>query len=112
MLARVAVALTAVLLAFLGAAFVVAGVDIADTPTCKDVNAGLEQPRDGECYDGSTARRAGQTGLSIAAGVVGILALIPGLAYAIRRRWLLAFGVMVGMAVALAVLYALLGRIG
>jgi hypothetical protein len=112
LLARIAVALAAVLIAFLGAAFVVAGVDINDTPTCKDVNAGLEQPRNGECYDGSTARRAGQTGLSVLAGVIGILALIPGLAYAIRRRWLLAFGVMVGLAVGLAALYALLGRIG
>ncbi len=112
MWARVGVGLAALLIAFLGVAFVVAGVDIAQTPTCKDVNAGLAQPRDGDCFDGSKVRRAGQTGLSIAAGIVGILALIPGLMYAFRRRWLFAFGAMVMIAVALALLYGIAGRIG
>ena len=111
MLARIAVGLAALIVAFLGVAFVVAGTEINDTPTCKDVNAGIEQPREGECYDGSTARRALQTGLSIGAGAVGILALIPGLAYAIRRRWLFAFGAMVGVAVLLAIVYAIAGRV-
>jgi hypothetical protein len=111
MIARIAVALAALVIAFLGVAFVIAGTEIADTPTCKDVNAGIEQPREGECFDGSTARRALQTGLSIGAGIVGILALIPGLAYAFTRRWLFAFGAMVGLAVTLAILYAIAGRI-
>ncbi len=39
MWARVGVGLAALLIAFLGVAFVVAGADIAQTPTCKDVNA-------------------------------------------------------------------------
>ena len=106
------------LLALLGAAFVVAASDISDTPLCKDVNAAIEADpgsnlaNSDECYDGSTARRTGQAVLSGAAGIVAILALIPGLAYAIGRRWILAFGAMVAIAVMLAILYALLGRVG
>jgi hypothetical protein len=101
-----------VALALLGIAFVVAASDIAKTPTCKAVNAGEEEPLDGECFDGSTARRAGQAILSGAAGAVAILALIPGLAYAFTRRWIVAWGVLAALAVLLAVLYALLGRVG
>lgn len=112
MWARVGAGLAAVLIAFLGVAFVVAGFDIAQTPTCKDVNAGIAQPRDGDCFNGGAIRRAGQTALSVAAGIVGILALIPGLVYAFRRRWLFAFGTMVAIAVALALLYGVAGRIG
>lgn len=109
---RVAVGLAAVLIAFLGVAFVVAGVDVAQTPTCKDVNAGIAQPRDGECYDHAPVRRGGQAALSVAAGAIAILALIPGLMYAFRRRWLFGFGAMVMIAVALALLYGIAGRIG
>ena len=113
-----AVGIAAVLLALLGAAFIAAGFDIADTPPCKEVNAAIETDPGStlanakECYDGSTARRAGQAALSIAAGIAALLALIPGLAYAIARRWIVAFGVLVTLAVGLAILYALLGRVG
>jgi hypothetical protein len=102
----------------LGVAFVAAAFDIADTPPCKDVNAAIDADpgsalaNSSECYDGSTARRAGQAVLSGAAGLVAILALIPGLAYAIARRWLVAFGVLAAFSILLAVLYAVLGRVG
>ncbi len=112
MAGRVGVAIATLVIVFLGVVFVVAGVDIAQTPTCKDVNAGLAQPRNGDCFDGSKVRRAAQTALSIGAGVVAILALIPGLMYVFRRRWLFSFGAMVMIAVALALLYGIAGRIG
>jgi len=107
-----------VVLALLGVAFVIAATDISDTPLCKDVNAARESDPSSEvanadeCYDGSTARRAGQAILSGAAGIVAILALIPGLAYAFSRRMLLAWGMLVALAVLIAILYALLGRVG
>jgi len=107
-----------VLVALIGVAFVIAGTDIADTPPCKEVNAAIESDPGSklanadECYDGSTARRAGQAALSIAAGIAALLALIPGLAYAFTRRGIIPFGLLVGFAVGLAVLYALLGRVG
>ena len=50
------------LLALLGAAFIAAGFDIADTPPCKEVNAAIESDpgstlaNANECYDGPTAR--------------------------------------------------------
>jgi len=101
-----------VLLALIGVAFVAAASDIEKTPTCKAVNAGEEEPLDGDCYDGSTARRAGQALLSGVTGIVALLALIPGLAYAFGRRWLVAFGAMVAFAVGLAILYVIVGQIG
>ena len=111
MLARIGIGIGALIIAFVGAAFIVAGLDIADLPTCKDVNAGVELPVDGECYDGSDARQVLQTLLCVGAGAIGVLAIVPGLAYAFRRKWLRVFGLMVAVAVGLGILYAIAGRI-
>lgn len=112
MLKRVAIALVGIVLALGGLIFVVAAAQIADTPTCRDVNRGISEPRDGECYDGSTKRRALQVGLAGVGGLVAMLALIPAIAYAAREKWLPVFGGMIGAAVVLVILYALAGRIG
>jgi hypothetical protein len=111
MLGRIAVGLAALLIAFLGVAFIIAGFEIADTPTCDDVLAGKELPREGECYDGSSALRMVQTVLAVGAGGLGVLALIPGFAYAFRNIWLRSWVTMVGVAVALVAVYAIVGRI-
>lgn len=111
MLGRIAVGLAALIIAFLGIAFIIAGLEIADTPTCDDVLAGKELPREGECYDGSSALRTVQTVLAIGAGGLGIAALIPGFAYAFRNIWLRKWLMMVGAAVALVAIYAIVGRV-
>ena len=111
MLGRIAVGLAALVIAFLGVAFIIAGFEIADTPTCDDVFAGIEEPREGECYDGSSALRMVQTILSIAAGGLAIAAIIPGFAYAFRNIWLRRWVTLVGIAVALVAIYAIVGRL-
>jgi hypothetical protein len=111
-LLRIAVVVVSLLLAFTGAAFVVAAAEIADTPTCRDVNRGLAEPREGECFDGSTARRAVQVGLLGASGVLAVLTLVPAIAFAARGIWLRVFALMIGAAVLLFALYALAGRVG
>ena len=111
MLARIAVGVGAVVVALAGVIFIVAGLDIADLPTCKDVNAGIELPVDGECYDGSDSRQVLQVLLCIGAGAVGVMAIVPGFAYAFHRKWLRPFGLMVAVAIGLGILYAIAGRI-
>lgn len=112
MLKRVAVVIVGIVLALAGIVFVVAAAQIADTPTCRDVNRGVAEPRDGECYDGSTSRRAVQVALSGIAGLLGFAALVPAIAYGAREVWLRVFLAMAGAAVLLVLLYALAGRIG
>ena len=72
---------------------------------------GKELPREGECYDGSSGMRMVQTVLAIAAGGLGILALIPAFAFAFRNIWLRRWVMMVGAAVALVAIYAIVGRL-
>jgi hypothetical protein len=109
--ARIAVGLVALLIAFFGVAFIIAGLEIADTPTCEDVLAGKELPREGECYDGSSMQRTIQVVLGIAAGGIGVLAVIPGFAYAIRSTRLKQWATMVAVAVALVVVSVILGEL-
>lgn len=109
---RIAIVVAALVLAFAGGAFVVAAAEIADTPTCRDVNRALAEPRDGECFDGSTARRAVQTVLLGASGLIAMLALVPAIAFAARGIWLRTFALMLGAAILLFALYALAGRVG
>lgn len=111
MLARIAVGLAALVIAFLGVAFIIAGLEIADTPTCDDVLAGKELPREGECYDGSSTMRMVQTVLAIGAGGLGVLAIVPGFAFAFRNVWMRQWATMTGLAVALVALYAIAGRV-
>jgi hypothetical protein len=111
MLARIAVAIAALIIAFLGVAFIIAGLEIADTPTCEAVIAGDELPSEGECYDGSSTMRTVQTILAVGAGGLGILALIPGFAYAFRNTWLRQWMTLTGAAVVLVVIYAIAGRV-
>ena len=111
MLKRVAIALVGLVLAIGGLIFVVAAVQIADTPTCYDVNRDLAEPRDGECYDGGTKRRALQVGLAGLAGLLAIAALVPAIGYAAREIWLPVFGGMIGASLLLILLYVIAGRI-
>ena len=111
MLKRVAVVLVGIVLALGGLVFVVAAAQVADTPTCRDVNRGVAEPRDNECYDGSTKRRALQVGLSGLAGLIAMAALVPAIAYGSREIWLTVFLAMLGSSLLLVALYALVGRI-
>ena len=64
-----ALAVLLFLLLLLGAAImIIAMVDIAGTPTCHDVRAGLAAPSDGECFDGSSAQKTIGVVLGFAGG--------------------------------------------
>jgi hypothetical protein len=75
------------LLLILGAAImIIAMVDIAGTPTCHDVIAGLAAPSDGECYDGSSLQKTIGVILGFAGGGVGLIAAVMAIAYTFTGR--------------------------
>ena len=111
-LQRAGVVLAAILLALLGAIFIVAAVDLVDTPTCFDVDRGLAEPVDNECYDGRELRRNVSGALLGLGGVAAVLALIPGIAFGARKKWLQIFLILAGSAVLLSLLGFATGNIG
>ena len=83
---RVAIALIALLLGTVAVPVAGAANEISADPTCKDVNAGTATlDRGEECFDGSTARRAGVVGLLAAAVVAALGAALVGVVAAIRN---------------------------
>ena len=97
---RVAIALIALALALVAVPVVGAANEISDEPTCKDVNAGVANLAEGEdCFDGSTARRAGVVGFLAASVVAALGTALVGAIAAIRdtRGILFALGVLVSI---------------
>jgi hypothetical protein len=84
-LARVGAVVLALILAFVTAVMVIAMLDIADTATCADVQAGIAMPNeDLECYDGSKTNRTIAVILGLAGAALAGLATLLALAFAIR----------------------------
>ena len=97
---RVAIALIALVLAVAAVPVTGAASEIADEPTCKDVNAGVATLDGGEdCFDGSTARRAAVVGALAASIVTALGTALIGAVAAIRdtRGILFALGIVISI---------------
>ncbi len=97
---RFAIAAIALALALVAVPVTGAAVEISEDPTCKDVNAGVvELGRGEDCFNGSTARRAGVVGFLAASVVVALGTALVGAAAAIRGSsgFLFALGAMVAI---------------
>lgn len=97
---RFAIAAIALALALVAVPVTGAAVEISEDPTCKDVNAGLVELDPGEeCFDGSTARRAGVVGFLAAAVVAALGTALVGAVAAIRgsRGFIFGFGTLVAI---------------
>ena len=87
---RLGAVILALVLAFGAAVMIVASIDIGDTATCDDVRSGEALPNDeGECFDGSSGQKTASLILTWPGGIVGALAALAALAYAIggTRAW-------------------------
>jgi len=83
---RVAIVAVALFLGLAALPVIGAASEISDEPTCKDVNAGVAAAGPGgDCFPGSTARRASVVGLLAISAVAAIGALILGVAAALRN---------------------------
>lgn len=104
----------ALVLGLLAVAFTVAAADSADIPTCDQVRSGEEPPEpDGDCADtGETANAIASVTLLIAGGsaILSAMALL-GFGVSGRRPWLRRFVILLGAAVAVFALTALITRI-
>ena len=85
---RALAVLIALVLAFGAAVMILVAIDIGDTATCEDffddVASGQVVPDlDDECFDGSSAQKAISVVLAWASGIVGALAVLVALAFAI-----------------------------
>jgi hypothetical protein len=100
-LRRFAIAAIALALALVAVPMTGAAVAISDEPTCKDVNAGVAQlDPAGDCFNGSTARRAAVVGFLAASVVAALGTALVGAVAAIRdtRGLLFALGTLVAIA--------------
>jgi hypothetical protein len=109
-------ALLALALAFGAAVMILVAIDIGDTATCdeffEDVASGQLVPElDDECFDGSSGQKAVSVILAWASGVVGAVAALIALLFAITgtRGGLLVR--LAGAAVALGVLSIVIGSL-
>ena len=80
--------LLALVLAFGAAVMILVAIDIGDTSTCDeffdDVASGNVVPDlDDECFDGSSAQKAVSVALAWASGIVGGLAVLVALMFAV-----------------------------
>ena len=78
--------LLALALAFACAVMILVATDLSDTPTCNDVRAGVEVPKDGECYDGSSTAKTIQVVLAWPSGILAGIAALVGLFFTITGR--------------------------
>ena len=107
---RVLAVALALIVAFGAAVMIVAMNDIRTTPTCADVRSGKAAvPGDRKCFDGSGTKKSIVLGLGWTGGVLGALAALGAVGFAIvgRRGWLLVAAI--GAAVALSALSILIG---
>ena len=65
---------------------IAAMVDIAGTPTCHEVQAGLAAPKDNSCFDGTSLQKTIGLILGFAGGGIGVIAAVSALAYTITGR--------------------------
>jgi hypothetical protein len=83
---QVAIAAVALFLGLAALPVIGAASEISDEPTCRDVNAGVAVLDPGEiCFDGSTARRASVVGLLAVSAVAAVVAMLLGVAAALRN---------------------------
>jgi hypothetical protein len=76
--------LLALVLGFGAAVMIVAAGEISDTPTLAEIESGEEPvPADGEYYDGSETNRTIATILLYVSGILGAIAAILGIVFAI-----------------------------
>jgi hypothetical protein len=108
--------LIALVLAFGAAVMIAVAIDIGDTSTCdqffEDVQSGQVVPElDDECFDGSEGQKSISVVLAWASGIVGAIAVLVALMFAVtgNRGPLLAR--VAGAAVALGILSILIGSI-
>ena len=108
--------LLALVLAFGAAVMILVAIDIGDTATCDDLREDVESGEvvldfDDECFDGSSAQKAVSVALAWASGIVGAIAVLVALMFAITgtRGGLLAR--VAGGAVVLGVLSIVIGSI-
>lgn len=82
-----ALAVVLALVLALGAAImIIAMADISGTPTCEDVLAERAEPKDGECYDGSSTQKTIAVILGFAGGGVGAIGVLAALAFTFTGR--------------------------
>jgi hypothetical protein len=107
-----ALAVVVFVLLLAGSAIVIAAmVDIAGTPTCHDVRAGLAAPADNSCFDGSSAQKTIGVILGFAGGAVGVLAMVAALAYTFTGRRGRLVVILTAAAIVLAGLSILIGSV-
>jgi hypothetical protein len=113
---RALAALLALVLAFGAAVMILVAIDIGDTSTCDQLREDVESGEvvldlDDECFDGSSGQKAVSVILAWASGIVGALAALLALLFAITgtRGPLLVRAA--GAAVALGVLSIVIGSI-
>jgi hypothetical protein len=82
-----ALAVVVFLLLLLGAAImIIAATDIAGTPTCDDVRAGLAAPSDGECFDASSTQKVLSVTFGYLAGGIGAITALLAIAFTFTGR--------------------------
>ena len=109
---RALVVLLALALAFACAVMILVATDLADTPTCDDVRAGLEPPNDeGECYDGSSGAKTAQMVLAWPSGILAGLAALLALYFAGTGRQGQLLLRLTGAAIAIGALSIVIGAL-
>lgn len=102
--------LIALALAFAAAVMIMVGVEISGVPTCEEFYADATSTAD-ECFDASAERKAASVALAWASGLVGLLAVVAGLAFAVTGTRARLLAKLAGAAVALGALSVLIGSI-
>src|SRR4051794_33017291 len=84
---RILAVLLALVIAFAAGAIIAGASDNTSLPTCHDVSHGTAAPAsNGDCFDGSKRRADAGLGVSIAAGLAALAALIVSIMVAATGR--------------------------
>jgi hypothetical protein len=83
---RIAALIAALVFLFAGAVMIIASLDLADGPLCKDVESGQALPEDGECFDVSSTMQTVKTVLTFASGIAAAVVVLAGLFCLITAR--------------------------
>jgi hypothetical protein len=98
----------ALVIGFGAAVMFAVGLDISDLASCENPEEVIESG-ESECFDGSEDIKPVVVGLAIASGVVGAVAFLLGIAFAITGRRGRLFAQVAIAAVLLAVLALIIG---
>lgn len=101
-------AILALIIAFGAAVMIVVGIDINDLASCENP-AEVIASGETECFDGSEGIKPVVVGLAIASGVVGAIAFLIGIAFAVTGRRGRLFAQTSGAAILLAALALIIG---